>query len=110
MGGPASDHDPIVLKLEFKQKRRGIAPPKLSRMPIFPDLCKWNIVKPFFGVQIIWPSFIRPEHTFSQLSKILRIKVLVGTKVAFIVKVPAFCMPISLPDAALIGNHGIRRC
>ncbi len=32
MGGPASDHDPIVLKLEFKQNRRGIAPPKLLRM------------------------------------------------------------------------------
>jgi hypothetical protein len=29
-GGPASDHDPIVLKLQFKQKRRGIAPPKME--------------------------------------------------------------------------------
>jgi hypothetical protein len=34
MGGPASDHDPIVLKLEFKQKRRGIVQPKLSKTGI----------------------------------------------------------------------------
>ena len=30
-GGPASDHDPIILKLQFKQRRRGIAPPKLAK-------------------------------------------------------------------------------
>jgi hypothetical protein len=33
--GPASDHDPIsILKLQFKQKRRGIAPPKRTEMII----------------------------------------------------------------------------
>jgi hypothetical protein len=35
VGGPASDHDPIILKLQFKQKRtRGIAPPKRTKMRI----------------------------------------------------------------------------
>ena len=34
VGGPASDHNPIILKLQFKQKRRGIAPPKRTKMRI----------------------------------------------------------------------------
>jgi hypothetical protein len=33
-GDPASDHDPIILKLQFKKKRRGIGAPKSTKVRI----------------------------------------------------------------------------
>jgi hypothetical protein len=34
MGGPVSHHDPIILKLQFKQKRKRNLPPKLAKVRI----------------------------------------------------------------------------
>jgi hypothetical protein len=34
IGGSASNHDPIILKLQFKQKRRGITAPKATKVRI----------------------------------------------------------------------------
>jgi hypothetical protein len=34
VGGPTSNHDPIILKLQFKQKRKGVPSPKLSKIRV----------------------------------------------------------------------------